>query len=235
MRAALVSPYSWSYPGGVTRHIYGYLEDFLFPPERARSPVKALSGGERNRLLLARLLTQPANVLILDEPTNDLDIETLELLEAQLVDFPGTLLIVSHDRTFLDHVVTSTLVFEGEARDVMNQPRFTARGAVDSVNAAVLLGAADWETQVGARFEAQGTTADGRLDVELLPSRVRAAQLGPGTIHVAIAAGAVTARVAIPGGRMATALIAPSSSYASCSGRPRTPVPLRGPSPPRAP
>ena len=75
--------------------------------------MKALSGGERNRLLLARLLTQPANVLILDEPTNDLDIETLELLEAQLVDFPGTLLIVSHDRTFLDHVVTSTLVFEG--------------------------------------------------------------------------------------------------------------------------
>jgi ATP-binding cassette subfamily F protein uup len=102
--------------GGVTRHVYGYLEDFLFPPERARSPVKALSGGERNRLLLARLLTQPANVLILDEPTNDLDIETLELLEAQLVDFPGTLLIVSHDRTFLDHVVTSTLVFEGDGR-----------------------------------------------------------------------------------------------------------------------
>ena len=84
--------------GGVTRHVYGYLEDFLFPPERARSPVKALSGGERNRLLLARLLTRPANVLVLDEPTNDLDIETLELLEAQLVDFPGTLLVVSHDR-----------------------------------------------------------------------------------------------------------------------------------------
>ena len=99
--------------GGNTRHVYGYLEDFLFPPERARSQVKSLSGGERNRLLLARLLTQPANVLILDEPTNDLDIETLELVEAQLVDFPGTLLIVSHDRRFLNNVVTSTLVFEG--------------------------------------------------------------------------------------------------------------------------
>jgi ABC transport system ATP-binding/permease protein len=99
--------------GGVTRHVLGYLDDFLFPPERARSPVKALSGGERNRLLLARLLTRPANVLVLDEPTNDLDIETLELVEAQLVEFPGTLLIVSHDRTFLDNVVTSTLVFEG--------------------------------------------------------------------------------------------------------------------------
>jgi ATP-binding cassette subfamily F protein uup len=102
--------------GGATRHVYGYLEDFLFPPERARSPVKALSGGERARLLLARLFTRPANVLILDEPTNDLDIETLELLEAQLVDFSGTLLIVSHDRRFLNNVVTSTLAFEGDGR-----------------------------------------------------------------------------------------------------------------------
>jgi ATP-binding cassette subfamily F protein uup len=101
---------------GMTRHVHGYLEDFLFPPERARSPVKALSGGERNRLLLARLLTRPANVLILDEPTNDLDIETLELVEAELVAFPGTLLIVSHDRRFLNNVVTSTLVFEGDGR-----------------------------------------------------------------------------------------------------------------------
>jgi ATP-binding cassette subfamily F protein uup len=101
---------------GRTRHVHGYLEDFLFPPERARSPVKALSGGERNRLLLARLFTRPANVLVLDEPTNDLDLETLELLEAQLVDWPGTLLVVSHDRRFLDHVVTSTIAFEGNGR-----------------------------------------------------------------------------------------------------------------------
>jgi ATP-binding cassette subfamily F protein uup len=104
--------------GGVARHVHGYLEDFLFPPERARSPVKALSGGERNRLLLARLLTRPANVLVLDEPTNDLDLETLEILEAQLVEFPGTILLVSHDRTFLDHVVTSTFAFEGDGRVV---------------------------------------------------------------------------------------------------------------------
>jgi ABC transport system ATP-binding/permease protein len=101
---------------GQTRHVHGYLRDFLFPAERANSPVKALSGGERNRLLLARLLTRPANVLILDEPTNDLDIETLELLESYLVDWPGTLLLVSHDRAFIDHVVTSTLVFEGDGR-----------------------------------------------------------------------------------------------------------------------
>ncbi len=98
---------------GRTRHVNGYLADFLFPPERARSPVKALSGGERNRLLLARLFTRPANVLVLDEPTNDLDLESLELLEAQLAEFPGTLLLVSHDREFLDNAVTSTLVFEG--------------------------------------------------------------------------------------------------------------------------
>ncbi|MBM3749788.1 MAG: ATP-binding cassette domain-containing protein [Acidimicrobiia bacterium] len=103
----------WVTINGQKRHVFSYLEDFLFPPERARSPVKSLSGGERNRLLLARLFTQPANVLVLDEPTNDLDLETLELLEAQLVDFPGTVLLVSHDREFLNRVVTSTIAFEG--------------------------------------------------------------------------------------------------------------------------
>jgi ATP-binding cassette subfamily F protein uup len=101
---------------GRPRHVNGYLADFLFPPERARSPVKSLSGGERNRLLLARLFTRPANVLILDEPTNDLDLESLELLEAELAEFTGTLLLVSHDRQFLDNAVTSTLVFEGGGR-----------------------------------------------------------------------------------------------------------------------
>jgi ATP-binding cassette subfamily F protein uup len=101
---------------GRPRHVIGYLQDFLFPAERARSPVKALSGGERNRLLLARLLTRPANVLVLDEPTNDLDLETLELLEEQLLEWPGTLLLVSHDRRFLDNVVTSTVAFEGDGQ-----------------------------------------------------------------------------------------------------------------------
>ncbi len=101
---------------GKSRHVIGYLKDFLFSPERSRSPVRTLSGGERNRLLLARLFTRPANVLVLDEPTNDLDTETLELLEQKLIDYPGTLLLVSHDRTFLNNVVTSTLVFEGAGR-----------------------------------------------------------------------------------------------------------------------
>jgi ATP-binding cassette subfamily F protein uup len=98
--------------GGRSRHVAGYLRDFLFPPERLQSPVSTLSGGERNRLLLARLFAKPANMLVLDEPTNDLDVETLELLEELLMDFEGTLLLVSHDRAFLDNVVTSTLVFE---------------------------------------------------------------------------------------------------------------------------
>ena len=101
---------------GKPRHIIGYLQDFLFSPERARSPVRTLSGGERNRLLLARLFTKPSNLLVMDEPTNDLDTETLELLEELLLDYPGTLLLVSHDRTFLNNVVTSTLVLEGEGR-----------------------------------------------------------------------------------------------------------------------
>ncbi|MCF6282139.1 MAG: ATP-binding cassette domain-containing protein [Candidatus Polarisedimenticolaceae bacterium] len=99
---------------GRSKHIISYLQDFLFTPERARSPIKALSGGERNRLLLAKLFTKPANILVMDEPTNDLDVETLELLEELLLSFEGTLLLVSHDRYFLDNVVTSCLVFEDD-------------------------------------------------------------------------------------------------------------------------
>ncbi len=102
--------------GGKTRSVYGYLQDFLFAPERARSPVNSLSGGERNRLLLARLFTRPSNLLVLDEPTNDLDVETLELLEELLLQYAGTVLLVSHDRAFLNNVVTSTFVFEGTCR-----------------------------------------------------------------------------------------------------------------------
>jgi ABC transport system ATP-binding/permease protein len=103
---------------GQPRHVLGYLADFLFPRERAKSPVKSLSGGERNRLMLARLFARPANVLVMDEPTNDLDIETLELLEELISNFDGTVLLVTHDRVFLDNVVTSTLAFEGEGRVV---------------------------------------------------------------------------------------------------------------------
>lgn len=101
---------------GKTRHVIGYLEDFLFPPERARSPVKVLSGGERNRALLAKLFTKPSNVLVMDEPTNDLDTDTLELLEEMLMEYEGTVMLVSHDREFLNNIVTSTMVFEDDGR-----------------------------------------------------------------------------------------------------------------------
>jgi ATP-binding cassette subfamily F protein uup len=101
---------------GSRKHIIGYLQEFLFSPERARAPITRLSGGERNRLLLAKLFAQPSNLLVMDEPTNDLDVETLELLEELLGDYPGTLLLVSHDRDFLDNVVTSTLVLEGDGK-----------------------------------------------------------------------------------------------------------------------
>lgn len=99
---------------GNRRHIYSYLQDFLFSPERARTPLKALSGGERNRILLAKLLLKPSNLIVMDEPTNDLDMVTLELLEEMLSEYKGTLLLISHDRAFMDNVVTSTWVFDGK-------------------------------------------------------------------------------------------------------------------------
>ena len=110
-----ISPGSeWIEIGNQRKHVKSYLGDFLFSPARSNSPVRSLSGGERNRLLLARLFARPANVLVLDEPTNDLDIDTLELLEDLLQNYDGTVFLVSHDRTFLDNVVTSTIVFEGD-------------------------------------------------------------------------------------------------------------------------
>jgi ATP-binding cassette subfamily F protein uup len=116
--AETISPGSeWVETAGGRKHVLSYLGDFLFPPQRADTPVRALSGGERNRLLLARLFARPANLLVLDEPTNDLDIESLDLLESTLQTYPGTLLLVSHDRTFLDNVVTQTLVAESRGAD----------------------------------------------------------------------------------------------------------------------
>ena len=134
--------------GGRTRHVMGYLKDFLFSSERGNSPVRVLSGGERNRLLLARLFTRPCNVLVMDEPTNDLDAETLELLEDRLLEFSGTLILVSHDRAFLNNVVTSTLAFEGHGRvaeyvggfdDWLRQrPQLTAEEKTEADKAAAL-------------------------------------------------------------------------------------------------
>jgi ABC transport system ATP-binding/permease protein len=159
---------------GATQHVYGYLRDFLFPPERAQSPVRALSGGERNRLLLARLFARPFNVLVMDEPTNDLDIETLELLEERLAAWPGTLLLVSHDRAFIDHVVTSTLVFEGDGHvqeyiggyeDWLRQRRSVVPGSV--------------RTSAASRFSRTSLDSDSSQTAERQPAPARRSAASP--------------------------------------------------------
>jgi ATP-binding cassette subfamily F protein uup len=189
--------------GGQPRHVYGYLEDFLFPRERARSPVRSLSGGERNRLLLARLFTRPANVLVLDEPTNDLDIETLEVVEAMLASFPGTILLVSHDRTFLDHVVTSTLVFEGDGRVEEYVGGYEdwerMRTARASMRSAELVAAGAEKTMAGRpapsppRGAPAGPAARKRLsyteqrEYDALPARIEALEAEAARLHDTIA------------------------------------------------
>jgi ATP-binding cassette subfamily F protein uup len=167
--ADTISPGSdWVEINGARKHVMSYLGDFLFSPERARSPVKSLSGGERNRLLLARLFARPANVLVLDEPTNDLDIPTLELLEELLTDYDGTVLLVSHDRTFLDNVVTSVIAAEGNGqwREYVG-------------------GFSDWQTQK-ARADAlaqagAASPAKAAADIPATPS-------GAGVLHDALSA-----------------------------------------------
>ena len=173
---------------GQSRHVLGYLADFLFPRERARSPVKSLSGGERNRLLLARLFARPANVLVLDEPTNDLDIETLELLEELIGGFDGTVLLVSHDRIFLDNIVTSTLAFEGEGRVVENVGGWSdylrhGIGRLKPMPAVEKRGAvANQKTLVGAGFDRSDAVAPARRkrtfneerEFAALPARIEA-------------------------------------------------------------
>jgi ATP-binding cassette subfamily F protein uup len=186
---------------GQSRHVHGYLRDFLFPAERARSPVKALSGGERNRLLLARLFTRQANVLVLDEPTNDLDLETLELLEAQLVDWPGTLLLVSHDRAFLDNIVTSTLVLEGDGRvqefvggytDWLHQRdaaggREAAAAAAAAATATTNIKPAPAPAKRPETIEKKRLSYNERRELEQLPARIEALEAEQQTLEAAIA------------------------------------------------
>ncbi|NUR23685.1 ATP-binding cassette domain-containing protein [Frateuria sp.] len=163
--------------GGQRKHIVGYLQDFLFSPERARAPITRLSGGERNRLLLAKLFAQPSNLLVMDEPTNDLDVETLELLEELLGDYQGTLLLVSHDRAFLDNVVSSTLVLEGEGRvgeyvggysDWLRQRPAAPAAAPDAKNAPAAVAA---PTPVAAPAKRKLSYKDQR-ELEQLPARI---------------------------------------------------------------
>ena len=147
---------------GKEKHVLSYLSDFLFTPARSRTPLKALSGGEVSRVMLAKLFSKPANLLILDEPTNDLDVETLELLEQRLMDFKGTLLVVSHDRAFLDNVVTSLIVFEGQGEvteHVGGYSDWFARGFRLQEDPAGLKASASHKEEVSASSEAVNSEA----------------------------------------------------------------------------
>jgi len=169
---------------GRTKNVISYLQDFLFEPTRARTPARVLSGGERNRLLLARLFTKPANVLVLDEPTNDLDAETLDLLEDLLVEFQGTLLLVSHDRAFLDEVVTSTLVFEGDGvlGDYVGgysdwqreKAKLAARAAKGGARPPEALSAAGKNLPGGQVSAAKKLSNKERAELETLPAKIEA-------------------------------------------------------------
>ncbi len=172
--------------GGQPRHVIGYLQDFLFTPDRTRSPVRILSGGERNRLLLARLFTREANVLILDEPTNDLDLETLDLLEELLGDFKGTLFLVSHDRDFLNRVVTSTIAFEddGQVREYVGgfedwlrqRPQVEGNDKQESVR-----------KEKPKKLRPRKLTFKERKELEELPTRIDALEADIAQLHQKIA------------------------------------------------
>ncbi len=181
---------------GRSRHVNAYLRDYLFPPERAQSPVKMLSGGERNRLLLARLFTRSANLVVLDEPTNDLDLETLELVEAQLVEWPGTLLLVSHDRALLDNVVTSTFVFEGDGEiadcvggyeDWLRQSQALTVATSAPASATRRVAGGRVEGGPGAPSSPKKLSYRERLEFDELPARIEALEAEQRTLSGTIA------------------------------------------------
>jgi ATP-binding cassette subfamily F protein uup len=186
-----VNEYDTISVAGRDRHVLGYLQDFLFPPERSRSLVKYLSGGERSRLLLAKLFTRPSNVLVLDEPTNDLDLETLELLESLLVEYQGTMLLVSHDRAFLNDVVTSTLVIDGDGRvkeyeggydDYLRQ-----RSSEVSVEAESTTKTPRKKSTDTTRGQNKKLSFKERKEIETLPGRIESLESGIRELHEAMA------------------------------------------------
>jgi ATP-binding cassette subfamily F protein uup len=187
--------------GGQRKHVMSYLGDFLFAPQRANSPVRTLSGGERNRLLLARLFARPANLLVLDEPTNDLDIDSLELLESTLQDYRGTLLLVSHDRAFVDAIATQTLVSEGDGRWreyvggysdwIAQRPAAAAASSAASGSAsAPTATAADasWTTAPAARERQRiKLSYKEQRALESLPAQIEALEAEHAALHAAMA------------------------------------------------
>jgi len=182
---------------GVPKHVYGYLQDFLFTPERARTPVRSLSGGEKARLLLARLFLDPGNLLVMDEPTNDLDIETLELLEEQLLNYKGTLILISHDREFIDHVVTSSFVLEGDGT-VQFAPGGYAEWAIQKKRAMEAQAAKANEKRVSsAPAPATSKTKEKRLgfneqrELAALPPKIEKLESEIATLHKQLADGSI--------------------------------------------
>ena len=182
--------------GGVKKHVYSYLADFLFSPERVRTPVKALSGGERARLMLAKLFLKPTNLLIMDEPTNDLDIETLELLEEQLLNYKGTLLLVSHDREFLDNVVTSTFVLEGDGtvkqfpggyEDYIRQRGSKSKSEVEAEQRKK----ADSAVRLEPSASAKKLSFNEKRELEQLPSKIEALEHEIAVIEADLVAGKI--------------------------------------------
>jgi ABC transport system ATP-binding/permease protein len=179
--------------GGKPRHVIGYLEDFLFAPDRARSPVRSLSGGEKNRLLLAKLFLKPSNVLVLDEPTNDLDVETLELLEERIVAYPGTVVVVSHDRTFVDNVATSTIAYVSDGRFVEHAGGYSdwlaCERASDMQPSEAKTKA---KAETGERKKAKTATArklsfKEQRELEALPSQIEALEGEQSELHTRMA------------------------------------------------
>ena len=203
-----ISPGSeWVEIAGQRQHVMTYLQNFLFAPARANSPVRTLSGGERNRLLLARLFARPANVLVLDEPTNDLDIETLDLLEELLIDYPGTVFLVSHDRRFLDRVVTSTLVAEGGGRwleyegGVSDWLAQSARAAAAASAAAAVAARSERKAEAAApAAPVVAAPARRRLgykeqrELDALPARIEALEAEQAELHGLMAGGELYAQ-----------------------------------------
>ena len=188
-----VSEYDTIPINGQPRHVIGYLQDFLFPPERSRSLVRLLSGGERSRLLLAKLFTKPSNVLVLDEPTNDLDVETLELLESLLVEYQRTVLLVSHDRAFLNDVATSTLVIEADGRvkeydggydDYVRQRQAEAPAEPKPVSAPVSAPAKGASPQAG---RPRKLSFKEKQELEALPGQIEELEAARQALHQAMA------------------------------------------------
>jgi ATP-binding cassette subfamily F protein uup len=175
---------------GQQRHIIGYLQDFLFSPERARSPVNILYGGERNRLLLAKLFTRPSNILVMDEPTNDLDAETLDLLEDLLMEYPGTLLLVSHDREFLNNVVSSTLVLSGDGtvrEFVGGYDDWLSQAAVETAAATQVAQKSVPEKGRPPKEKARKLSFNDQRELDALPERIAAIEKEQEELHARLA------------------------------------------------